>query len=60
MTTPRVPLAPHLLQPLHFQLQPQSCTNSGKQTTRRGGTPGEAPPFRHRLAFTRISALRHC
>jgi hypothetical protein len=42
MTTPRVPLAPHLLQPLHFQQQPQSCTNSGKQTTCRGGTPGES------------------
>jgi len=39
MNTPRVTLAPHLLQQLDFQHQPHSCTNTEKRATRRSGTP---------------------
>ncbi len=58
MNTPRVTLGPHMLQQLNFQYQPHSCTNTEKRATRRSGTPGEPPPFRHRLADSLIEPYR--
>src|SRR2546422_358915 len=49
MSTPRVVLAPQLLQKLPSKKQPLSCTNLVGENARESGPPGKPEARRHRL-----------